>query len=524
MRIRLGFLVALALLFGVAPAIVQERTPRSDRQERILQRQDRQQTQRRDRQPNSENPGAAAEDDDAPGVLKLLPPDAVTEKKINIGGAALAYTATAGTLPLYNQSGTRIASVFYTAYVTKSPPGARRPITFAFNGGPGAASAYLHLGLVGPRIADFGPEGRDGATAKLRDNPDTWLAFTDLVMIDPVGTGWSRPAKPDDGKVFRNVQGDADSIAKAIALYVTRNNRASSPKYLLGESYGGFRAGKVARALQNDQGIIVSGIVMVSPMLETSFQWGRSERDPFRAALVFPTFVVTELERTRQITPQAIADAERFALTEYLTTLAGPPPTGERAQEFYGKIARMTGVSVEDVAKSRGYIRSAFMDRLSKQGVRLSSYDASVEFPDPYADTYGGDPILDGYLRSLAGLFAGYARDELGFKTEITYTLLARQDWDWGRGGRSGGGVGVSDDLRAMLSLEPKFRLLVAHGRSDLVTPYGVNRYLLDQIRPAATPERVQLKTFSGGHMFYFNDADRRAFTADAKVFYQGGK
>ncbi len=519
MRIRLGFLVALALLLGVAPAIVQERAPRSDRQDRIVQRQDRQQDQRRDRQANSEKAGAAAEEDDAPGVLKLLPPDATSEKKIVIGSQTLAYTATAGTLPLYNQNGSRIASVFYTAYVAKSASGTRRPITFAFNGGPGAASAYLHLGLVGPRIADFGPEGRDGATAKLRDNPDTWLAFTDLVMIDPVGTGWSRPAKPEDGKVFRSLQGDADSVAKAIALYVTRNNRASSPKYLLGESYGGFRAGKVARALQNDQGIIVSGIVMVSPMLETSFQWGRSERDPFRAALVFPSFVATELERTKQLTPQAIADAERFALTEYLSTLAGPPPTGERAQEFYGRIAQMTGLSIEEVAKSRGYIRAAFMDRLSKQGIRVSSYDASAEFPDPYADTYGGDPILDGYLRSLAGLFAGYARDELGFKTEITYTLLARQGWDWG----SSRGSGVSDDLRAMLSLEPKFRLLVAHGRSDLVTPYGVNRYLLDQIRPAAAPERVQLKTFSGGHMFYFNDADRRAFTADAKVFYQGG-
>ena len=131
-----------------------------------------------------------------------------------------------------------------------------------FNGGPGAASAFLNLGLVGPRIAQFGMDGHDGANVHLVDNPDTWLAFTDLVLIDPVGTGWSRPAKPDGGSAFWSVRSDAESMAKVIALYVAKNSRASSPKFILGESYGGFRAAKVARAVQNSQGIVVSGILM----------------------------------------------------------------------------------------------------------------------------------------------------------------------------------------------------------------------------------------------------------------------
>ena len=162
------------------------------------------------------------------------------------------------------------------------------------------------------------PDGRDGAAARLVDNPNSWLAFTDLVMIDPIGTGWSRTAKPDDAKNFWGVRSDANVLAKVIALYVAKNSRSASPKYLLGESYGGFRAAKVARALQSDQGIVVTGIVMVSPLLETSFQWGSSQY-ALGAALHFPTLVATELERTKKFTPEAMAEAERFAMNEYLT-------------------------------------------------------------------------------------------------------------------------------------------------------------------------------------------------------------
>ena len=525
MRIRLACLVALALLTGIAPAFVQERPQRPERSDR---------TERPARPP-------ASESTDPLGVLRLLPANAVSEKQITIAGKPFPYTATAGTLTLNDQNGDRLAAVFYTAYVAKPAPAsvfgganatsaaARRPVTFVFNGGPGAASAFLHLGLAGPRVIDFGPGGRDGAAAKLRDNPETWLAFTDLVMIDPIGTGWSRTAKPDQAAAFRNVSSDADTIAKVIALYVAHNSRSASPKYLLGESYGGFRAAKVARALQNDQGIVVSGIVMVSPMLETSYQWG-NDRNPFKAALQFPSIVATELDRAKQFTPEAMAAAERFALTEYLSTLAGPKPTGEKAREFFEKIAKMTGLPVDDVAKSNGYVRETYLEQLRKQGAQVSNYDATFIVTDPVPGTdfsRGGDPMLNGFVRALSGVFVGYARDELGFKTDITYTLLSRDGWDWsnGRGGRvPQGGQGVTDDLSALLTLDPSFRLLVVHGRNDLVTPYGVSRYLLDQIRPVGAPERVQLVAYRGGHMFYLSDEQRRTFTADAKLFYQGAR
>src|SRR6201986_3594900 len=147
-------------------------------------------------------------------------------------------------------------------------------------------------------------------------------------MIDPVGTGWSRGAKPDQAKAFYGVLSDAESMAKAIALYVAKNGRVSSPKFILGESYGGFRASKVARAVQDEQGIVISGIVMLSPMLEGAFQFG-GDRFALGAAFFLPSLTAAELERTHSMSKGALTEAERFALNEYLTTLAGPPPEGE---------------------------------------------------------------------------------------------------------------------------------------------------------------------------------------------------
>jgi carboxypeptidase C (cathepsin A) len=492
----------------------------------VVLAQDRQDRQDRPGRPERSAPAKPSDEaQHGPGVLRLLPPDAISDKEITIGGRKIAYTATAGTLALFDQSGEKTAAVFYTAYVARDADAARRPVTFVFNGGPGAASVYLNLGLAGPRIVGFGPEGRDGAAAKLVDNPDSWLAFTDLVMIDPIGTGWSRTAKPDDAKSFWGVRSDANVLAKVIALYVAKNSRGASPKYLLGESYGGFRAAKVAGTLKSDQGIVVTGIVMVSPLLEASFQWGGAQY-ALGAALQFPTLVATELERTKKFTPEALAEAERFAVNEYLPTLAGPPPTGDKAKAFYGRIAEMTGLPVDVVTKSRGWVRNAYLQHLRADGQTVSSYDATFAVPDPYPESArrgGADPILDGFTRALSGAFVGYAHDELGFKTDMTYTLLASDvssRWDWGDRREP---PGVSDDLRELLALSPSFRLLVAHGRTDFVTPYGVSRYVVDHLPDMGSPDRAQLKLYRGGHMFYFDADSRRAFAADVKTFYQPG-
>lgn len=462
------------------------------------------------------------------GILSLLPPDSVTRHETAAGEARLAYTATAGTFALRDQRGERVAAVYYTAYTLDGADAATRPVTFVFNGGPGAASAYLHLGLVGPRVADFGPHP-DAAAMQLTGNPDTWLRFTDLVLIDPVGTGWSRAADPEKAETFWSVERDAESLAKVIALYVAENARTASPKYLLGESYGGFRAAKVARSLQRGQGIILSGIVMVSPFLEGQLHFG-ADRSALSAALLLPAIVATELDRDDRFSAEALAEAERFAMTDYLVTLAGPPPDPEAGEGFYARVAALTGLPVEVVRRNRGFVAEAYLEHPRGETPEIASpYDGTFTLPDPFPesdDGHAGDPMLDGFLQSLGGLFVGYARTQLDYETPITYELLNRRvsgRWDWNGGRRH---VGAADDLRQLLALNPGMGLLIAHGRSDLVTPYGISRYVVDHLPPGinggAGGDRARLTLYKGGHMFYFDPASRAAFTDDAEAFYRG--
>jgi len=469
-------------------------------------------------------PSSAEHHEPVKGVLRLLPADSVTEHSIETPRGKLAYTATAGTLAFYDQSGEQSASVFYTAYVAKDAP-ANRPLTFVFNGGPGAASAFLHLGLVGPRILDMGADGHDAARASLRDNPDTWLNFTDLVLIDPVGTGWSRTAKRDDAKSFWGVQGDAAAMAKAIALYVAKNNRAGSPKYLFGESYGGFRAAKTARALQTEQGILISGIVMLSPLLEGWLTFG-DDQSALNAALQLPSLAAAELERKNVFSPDALAAAEKFAMTDYLTTLASAPPKGEAAKTFYERVAKMAGLPVDAVTQARGFAGNAYVKTLRAPEAKIvSRYDATFAADDPYPERRSSrspDPILDVVTRAYGGAMASYARNELGFKTEMTYTLLASDiHWDWQNGRVQ---ASAEDDLRMLLAYDSSFRLLIAHGYSDMITPFAMTRYVLDHMPAFQPPGRAQLKLYRGGHMIYLDQESRKAFSADTAAFYRGGE
>jgi len=240
-----------------------------------------------------------------------------------------------------------------------------------------------------------------------------------------------------------------------------------------------------------------------------------------------PSLAAAELERKGAFSREALAEAERFALTDYLTTLAGPRPTGEAARNFYARVAKISGLPEEVVTRSRGFISDAYVKHLrSGEGKIVSRYDATFAVADPFPEhetARGADPLLDWLTRAFGGAFSAYARDELGFKTEMTYILLASDisgKWDWGeRAGRNS--ASASDDIRELLSLTPSFRLLIAHGYSDMVTPYAVSRYVLDHLPPIGDPARAQLRLYRGGHMFYIDAESRKAFSADAKAFYQ---
>jgi carboxypeptidase C (cathepsin A) len=469
--------------------------------------------------------GKPAASERAASLAALLPADSVTQHTIDAAGRKLAYAATAGTLPVRDDKGEQIASVYYTAYVLNGAKPGERPITFVFNGGPGAGSAYLQLGLAGPYRLDFGAGG-DGTHARLVENAETWLDFTDLVFIDPVGTGYSVAAKPEAAaKQFWGVRQDADYLAGLVGLYLARNGRTGSPKYLLAESYGGLRAAKVARVLQRDQGVVLSGITMISPLIETNMLFG-TEGNPLVAALRLPSYAAAALIRKGAFTPDKLAAVEQFALGEYLPTLAAKPPSGATGDAFYAKVADLIGLPEPLVAQYRGIIPVEVMGKhfRATDGDIVSLYDATFATPDPFPDseqTRHDDPVLDGFTRAFANAFVGYARDQLGFKTDLDYRLLAEDvngKWDWHSAGP--GQAGAMADLRRLLALDPSLRLMVAHGYTDLLTAYGISKYLLDHLPDLGDADRVQLKTYPGGHMIYLTPASRTALTLDAKALY----
>lgn len=461
-----------------------------------------------------------------PGIFSLLPPDSVTDHLLKTEGDPIHYSATAGTIDLFGQDGNRNAKIFYTSYRAKDRT-PERPITFAFNGGPGAASAYLHLGLVGPKILPFEGANADGAQPRLEDNPESWLAFTDLVLIDPVGTGWSRATNDEVAGGYFNVRQDAESLAKAIALYVQNNDLLAAPKYLLGESYGGFRAAKVALAMKNSQSMLPSGIVMISPLIEGRFLFGVND-DPLAASLQFPALAAAELERKGAFRAEAMPEIEQFARNDFLVKLASPP-VGPEADAFYRKVADLTGLSVETVERTRGFVAGVYAKEASGAGRIVSPYDAGSSLPDAYPEDSGtrnDDPVLDGYTRAYGSAFSSYARHTLGFETQMTYTLLnedvnRRWQWNGSHGGEGRATASIANDLRDLLSTIPSFKLMVAHGYSDILTPYGMSRYVLDHLPPELARDRTSLKLYRGGHMFYTRDEDRRKIFEDARSFYE---
>ena len=371
-------------------------------------------------------------------VLRLLPADSVTEHSVEIPAGTLGYTATAGTLSLFDQSGDRSAAIYYTAYVAKNAEAASRPITFAFNGGPGAASAFLTLGLVGPRIAelmDNDPRRPGCATIRRPGSPSPIWSWS--IRSAPAGAAPPSRTAPAPstacGAMPRRWPSSWRSTSPRTAAARRRNICWAKATAAIAPSRWRARC-SASRASR-------SGIVMVSPLMEAALMFS-GNRFALGAALQLPSLAAAELERKGKFTPEAQAEAERFAMNEYLVTLAGAPPKGDRAREFYARLAEVSGLPEAVVTRSRGFIRDAYVKHLrSAERKIVSHYDATYAVADPYPDretARGPDPLLDGLTRAYGSAFANYARDELGYKSDMTYVLLASDisgKWDWGEGG-----------------------------------------------------------------------------------------
>jgi carboxypeptidase C (cathepsin A) len=457
-----------------------------------------------------------------PAEQHRLPPDSTTKQTLALPGRTLAFTATAGSIRLFDDKGEPQADIAYTSYQLDGTEKANRPVTFLFNGGPGASSAWLQLGDAGPWRLSIGGDGAvASASPDLLPNAETWLDFTDLVFIDPVGTGYSRFVATGDDvrKRFFSVDGDVSSIALVIRRWLEKYDRLLSPKFVAGESYGGIRGPKVVRNLQTQQGVGVRGLILVSPVLDFREYQGSSMLQYMTS---LPTMAAVAREAKGPVTRNDLADVERYAQGEFLLDLVKGLADTEATTRLADKVAALTGI---DQAVSRrlagrfevGEFRRVF-DR--RNGKVTGRYDASVEGFDPYPDSsyfHFGDPSGDSLLAPLTSAAVDLTTRKLNWRPDGSYQLLSdtvNKAWDFGRGQNPAESV---SQLRQILALDPKMKLLVGHGLFDLATPYFASKIILDQLPAFAGPVRVKLAVYPGGHMFYSRDGARQAFRSEVE-------
>lgn len=475
-----------------------------------------------------------------PGIIA----DTEARHMLAIDGRQLEYVARAGTLtvPDEGEEGAR-GRMFYVAYALAGEE-AERPITFVFNGGPGAAAAYLHMGAMGPRRVGFGKDGRvESEPGPLVDNEETWLPFTDLVFVDPIGTGYSRRVaeeeegerKNEDAAAFWETDKDLDTLGAFIRLYLSRHERWLSPTVVAGESYGGFRAAALADRLQSDFGISVEGVVMISPALELDLL----SRDRFRLMPWIsrvPSYAAAAFHHGRagadSATKTGRADfleaVESFAVGDLLPGLArGQSLAGAERTALLGRLAGFIGLP-DDLVRRYGakLPMEVFGARLLRdEGRIVSLYDASITYPAPHpAGSRYRDPRLARISAAMVAAFNHHARTSLGIETDLPYEILNRrvnQRWQWRDRSSRDGPPGATDNLENALKSIDDIRALLVHGLYDLVTPYYASRYLLNQLDLSpALRDRITFRIYEGGHMFYSRDESRKAFQEDARRLY----
>ncbi len=444
----------------------------------------------------------------------------VTRHVLELADGAIAYTATAEFLPLRDERGEGAvqARVFTVSYTVDDDKG-DRPVAFVFNGGPGAASAYLHLGALGPTVAAFGPDGTlPRPPLELVDNPHTWLAFADLVFVDPVGTGFSRALTPGDEamKRFWSIEGDAESLTEVVRHWLNANARWGSPKFLVGESYGGFRVARMAQALFEGPGVAVNGLILVSPVVDfATIRGGESSLLPW--ALRLPVYAATAARHGKAPgDPREAAEAARaFAMGEYVAGLASFDEAAPAASRpLFETTARLIGLPADLVERHRGMVPMDVFARelLRAEGLLVSVYDGGFVAPDPHpaAARLSVDPYLDGTKPAYATAYAQLVRDRLGVRLDVPFELLSgrvNRNWDW----PDMEAPSALDDLRTVLALSRGLRVLMAHGRLDMVTPYTASLWAAARLNlPADARDRVAVAVYDGGHMMY-TLADARA-------------
>jgi carboxypeptidase C (cathepsin A) len=441
----------------------------------------------------------------------------VTHHQISVNGKALKYSAAAGRLPIKRGDGKIEAEMFFVAYTLDGQEVSKRPLTFAFNGGPGSASIWLHMGALGPRRVVLNPEGfLPPAPYGVEDNPYTLLDKSDLVLVDAIGTGFSRAENTETAKKFWGLKGDITAFGEFIRMYITRYERWSSPLFLLGESYGTTRSAGIAGDL-SQQGISFNGITLLSTVLNfQTLQDEKTNDEPY--IFLIPSYTMSAGYHHKlppdlqQDVNKARQEAEQWASGDYARALAkGDALSSDERQKTIEQMSRFTGLSKEviDQANLRINVPEFTHYLLIDQKLRVGRLDARYTGPDPNGllDTPFYDPTEANILPPFNAAFNNYLRNELGYKVDMPYYLFVRdtgfeEKWDWGSGIEGFPDTAIA--LRRALVRNPFLKVLVMEGYYDLATPYYAANYTFDHLDlPAKYRSQISFATYEAGHMVY---------------------
>lgn len=473
----------------------------------------------------ADKPASGAKADADKTEFPPLPADKTIHQKIQLNGRAFAYDATVGKIPVRDSKGKIIAEVIYTAYTV--PGAANRPVTFAFNGGPGASSVFLNMGAIGPKQVEFGDEGDAPSDFKVHDNPSTWLDMTDLVFIDPVGTGFSRSEESDarTKKDFFSTEADIQYLSRVVYDWLVMNGRLASPKYVVGESYGGYRAPRIALNLQTRMGIGVSGVVMVSPYLDPAAIGDEDALSPLPWMIDLPSMAAGNFERHGELTPEKVAEVEQYDRTQFVTDLLAGRADPAAVKRLVAKVTEYTGLDPALVARMDGRIDiETYLREAHRAEHKIGSvYDSNVTAYDPFPgapENRAGDPILNAVIAPTTSAMVDFITRQVGWKTDAHYETLSYDvNRAWDRGDTDDRPV---SDLRKAIANDPKMAVLIAHGYNDLSCPFFTSRLVIDQLPDFGEPDRVRLAVFPGGHMFYTRPASDAAFKKAVSFMFTG--